>query len=311
MHEVSILFIVTAIASTLAAAYGIYATVTDFHEKRDEKKVLSRSGKWGIAFLVLVSLFTISVDLWKEKKADEGGAEVAEKLARAIDPIDQQWRIMVTVEVDSKQPTVQRYVDRLERRYESSGDDSFIEFIPREPGFPNARAQGEKLVAELANFQGIALAFTKRGKPASISSSATTDDADFSLTGSCAISDVNKGRNFFKKIDYNGEGTDLNIECNTSEVLSRLTKEIRSYRDLEGANVLITLHMMATPSRETRRNEFEGINFNLFARIESRNGSRECQLQEIHAVPGEVDRRSGTAIVVSRSAMFRATATCD
>jgi len=69
--------------------------------------------------------------------------------------------------------------------------------------------------------------------------------------------------------------------------------------------------MMDSHARKTRQNQFEGINFNLFASVESQNGSRECQLREIRAIPGEVDRRSGPVISVYRSAMFRATTTCD
>jgi hypothetical protein len=45
-------------ASTTTAAYGVYATVTDFKVGPEGHKVLTKKGKWGIAlflFSVLVS----------------------------------------------------------------------------------------------------------------------------------------------------------------------------------------------------------------------------------------------------------------
>ena len=40
--------------SVATAAYGIYATLTDFHEQRNGRKVLSKRGYFGIGLLVLV-----------------------------------------------------------------------------------------------------------------------------------------------------------------------------------------------------------------------------------------------------------------
>ena len=52
----------------LTAIYGVYATVTDFHESRDGKKRLSKKGYCGIALLIISSLLALSTDILKDSR---------------------------------------------------------------------------------------------------------------------------------------------------------------------------------------------------------------------------------------------------
>jgi hypothetical protein len=84
----STLLVFKYIGSTFAAAYGVYATVTDFKEEKQGKKVLSKKGVWGITLLLFSILLNTSSDAFRDlhdrAKADE------EKKAQAKAVADQK-----------------------------------------------------------------------------------------------------------------------------------------------------------------------------------------------------------------------------
>ncbi len=62
------LLILKYAGTTFAAAYGVYATLTDFKEDKNGKKALTRKGRWGIALLLGSILVNISSDGFKDLK---------------------------------------------------------------------------------------------------------------------------------------------------------------------------------------------------------------------------------------------------
>jgi len=62
----TILMLLKYTGSILAGAYGVYATVTDFKEEKNGKKVLSKKGRWGIALLLFSILLNLSSDAYKD-----------------------------------------------------------------------------------------------------------------------------------------------------------------------------------------------------------------------------------------------------
>lgn len=52
--------------SLIAGAYGVYATLTDFKDEKNGKKVLSRKGYFGIGLLISSLLLNLSTDAFKD-----------------------------------------------------------------------------------------------------------------------------------------------------------------------------------------------------------------------------------------------------
>lgn len=116
----------------LAAVYGVYATVTDFHESRGGTKRLSKKGYVGIALLIVSSLLSFSTDVLKEsrerKQASRANAElvahyekiiedlklVAGETARAANPI-RDLRVSFCLQIPLQHTKLQDYRERLER----------------------------------------------------------------------------------------------------------------------------------------------------------------------------------------------------
>jgi len=72
--------------SIVAAAYGVYATVTNFHEQKNGRQILSNRGRWGIALFLFSILLNVSSDGLKDirdrataKVHDERQKEVADE----------------------------------------------------------------------------------------------------------------------------------------------------------------------------------------------------------------------------------------
>jgi len=227
--------ILKAIASVLAAWYGVYATVTDFHEKRDGIERLSKAGKQGISFLVMVSLFGICVDVWKEWHEHENEAagqestkQTAAKLEnvllearRAGDPIEQDFKLTFGFRVDGDQSIVRHYIHRVAKSTEH--DFHFDEFSAK---FPVANIKSEASLSELAHFDGIDINFYKGAVD-------TSSGGLFSLHFDCSG---------HKKLDIvrpgiNGQRT-IYIECEV-DTTGMPTKDFQSYRDMDGSNVFI------------------------------------------------------------------------
>ncbi len=79
-----LLTILKVSAGIIAAAYGVYATVTDFRIEKNGKKVLSAKGKWGIALFLFSIVLTMSSDEYKDyedkiasKQRDDRETEIA------------------------------------------------------------------------------------------------------------------------------------------------------------------------------------------------------------------------------------------
>ncbi len=66
-------------AAGITALYGLYATVTDFHETQHGKRVLSRRGYLGIMLLVSASLLTIFSDMKKDLHDNEKDVEALKR----------------------------------------------------------------------------------------------------------------------------------------------------------------------------------------------------------------------------------------
>jgi len=59
------------LGAALSAAYGFYATVTDFRVESDGKKRLSRKGSGGLAFLSLSTIISLAGDAGKDLNAQK------------------------------------------------------------------------------------------------------------------------------------------------------------------------------------------------------------------------------------------------
>ena len=60
------LLIIKYAGAVLSGAYGVYATITDFHETKNDKKILSRKGKLGIVLLIISTILSVSADGLKD-----------------------------------------------------------------------------------------------------------------------------------------------------------------------------------------------------------------------------------------------------
>ena len=63
-----LLIVLKSTGSIIAATYGVYATLTDFREQKDGKRVLSRKGYLGIALLLVSAILSLSTTAIKDYK---------------------------------------------------------------------------------------------------------------------------------------------------------------------------------------------------------------------------------------------------
>jgi len=76
--------------SALAALYGVYATLVEFKKEKDGRKVLTRSGFIGIAFLTIVSGVGLLSDRFKDIKDRAENANTAANQAKVSDMLQRQ-----------------------------------------------------------------------------------------------------------------------------------------------------------------------------------------------------------------------------
>jgi hypothetical protein len=69
----------------LQTAYGVYATVTDFKQEKNGKKVLSNKGRWGIALLLLSIIVNVSSDGYKDIQDRKAAATERQRQAKATE----------------------------------------------------------------------------------------------------------------------------------------------------------------------------------------------------------------------------------
>ena len=79
-----LLLVLKYTGSILAGAYGVYVTITDFHERRGNEKVLSTKGKVGIVLLLCSILLNISADGTKDLKERKEAAIAKAKQDEAV-----------------------------------------------------------------------------------------------------------------------------------------------------------------------------------------------------------------------------------
>ena len=89
--SISIFTIVKYTAACFSAAYGLYATINDFHEEHGGRKVLSRKGYLGICLLGISSVLSVSTDGWKDARdirekalADQKGEKARKELSNTL-----------------------------------------------------------------------------------------------------------------------------------------------------------------------------------------------------------------------------------
>jgi len=74
----------------LAVAYGVFATATDFKETTaDGKKHLSKTGKIGIAFLIIISIASIGVKIYQHAKDSKVKAETQAAQQKIVHDLEQ------------------------------------------------------------------------------------------------------------------------------------------------------------------------------------------------------------------------------
>jgi hypothetical protein len=74
----------------LAVAYGVFATATDFKETApDGKKHLSKTGKMGIAFLIVISIASIGVKIYQHAKDSKAKSEAQAAQQKMVQDLEQ------------------------------------------------------------------------------------------------------------------------------------------------------------------------------------------------------------------------------
>jgi hypothetical protein len=87
------------IGAGIAALYGIFATITDFHEEKNSRRVLSRKGYFGLALLAIASMMTISSD-WSKDKNDDIAANQKRQIEEQRFAIAQAREDAITGQID-------------------------------------------------------------------------------------------------------------------------------------------------------------------------------------------------------------------
>jgi hypothetical protein len=75
----------TMVTTVFSGLYGLYAVVTDFHETRNGKRVLSRAGRIGVAMLLTSGALNIWADGHKKKEEAAAQQEVIDRLNTSVD----------------------------------------------------------------------------------------------------------------------------------------------------------------------------------------------------------------------------------
>jgi hypothetical protein len=84
-----LLFIIKYSAAVLTGSYGVYATLTDFHENRNGVRVLSKKGRLGIVLLLISTVLSLSTDGLKDYREQR---EVRKEQARRDEVAAEQQR---------------------------------------------------------------------------------------------------------------------------------------------------------------------------------------------------------------------------
>jgi hypothetical protein len=123
--------------SALAALYGVYATLVEFKKEKEGRKVLTRSGFIGIAFLIVVSGVGLLSDRFKDIKDRAENANTAANQAKVSDMLQRQLDSTKALNAE------------LQEQYENN-NRNFGKIEKHLP--PTLRERTAKLVADLQKF---------------------------------------------------------------------------------------------------------------------------------------------------------------
>jgi hypothetical protein len=84
MNSIFSLETLTTVTTVFSAVYGVYAVSTDFHETKNNKKVLSRAGRIGVAMLIASAALNMSADHFKKQKEANEQKESRRKEEHAL-----------------------------------------------------------------------------------------------------------------------------------------------------------------------------------------------------------------------------------
>jgi hypothetical protein len=179
----------------IAAIYGFIATLTDFHEKKHGKTVLTNAGRYGLIILSVSSIVSLSSDALMDRredkqKRDEAIAdadqrlntakyekETADQLAnllneaeRNLDPLTHDLAVRFRLVIPTNQIPVQVFIKRLMATHPApNGAGNFLVDATNRPPFPDFPGWGKKGQDDavqpfrmLASFGKIHLDFKKR-----------------------------------------------------------------------------------------------------------------------------------------------------
>jgi hypothetical protein len=304
------------IASVLSAGYGIFATLTDFHETRDGRQTLTRAGKQGIAFLLIVSAFGVGADMWEKVEGQQSSAETAHELKsvlttasdtttkldsvlteaqRAADPLRGPLNLLVSFGIEQEGP-ISPYLDRVAR--DVAHKPTFdLHFKASNAGFPDLRLKREADLADLAGLSHLSLDFYMGHELAD----PKTSEPYYSLGTTCV------DRTNVEAVRHLGIGRVLHssvlIDCD-SRTSGSASKDVRGYRDLDDKRVSMEIDLARNGAEAGR--EFEGIEFNPTFALVSSEG-RVCNLIDLH----RIDCQTDTFAPPNRRICFSAKTSCD
>jgi hypothetical protein len=144
------------LGGVVAALYGVLATFTDFHEKKQGKKVLSKAGRYGLAILAVSSICSLSSDVLKDRmerkqKNEQATIEAAqrENAEKALDLFKYDLSIAFYIRIPVQQAPIRAYLDRLTslQRVQRLPDDiAHIYIHENEEGYPSLQKTRSSLL---------------------------------------------------------------------------------------------------------------------------------------------------------------------
>jgi hypothetical protein len=269
------LYILKYSAATFSGVYGLYATFTEFHEKKHGKSVLTRRGRIGIALLLVATLISLSSDAYKDRiehaKAKDEEAkrdEMLMNLRRESTPLNLDH---LTGSVSISFPVNSKFVAPYLRRVKAlrGPRDQADYFQQRDPGFPKQNNPSESdlfsFVASMGTDIDIVKASQQPTKETITKTVKKTDEdsadeqsSDLSVTLRCYDRKNLKQINSYMDVWWgnpfdgstNRDAYRMTVECNTDNAsVTNNVGTIRSFLDLAGAtvNVHVSSSLIVTP----------------------------------------------------------------
>jgi hypothetical protein len=251
------LYVIKYCAAIVSGAYGIYATVNDFHEHKHGKKVLTRKGRAGIVFLVFSTILSLSSDTIRDarehKKSKEDAAKRDETLIearRASSPFNMD---RMEGGIQALLPISSRLVESYLRRAEHfRGPSDTATYTPQQSkGFPQLNNPNENSLARFAtNMVANVYVYKNQQEPQSAQDPESEKSPDLSLMLVCKK--VKKGQHVSVDTNIwwgnpfdgskNRDAYRFTIECETDNILVAYHRgTMLSFADFAGATVHVSL----------------------------------------------------------------------